>query len=227
MSSQLEADKSAMPPTEHQSVQVVGSSTSLEGIVPDSSHHLRVISAEGGPHIPPGAEPYSPTELYPQEDDYWRKLQAIHIPILGLSESELADFGDFLQKLFEEILDTLSSPEKLAPILTEVAIVSPGLYFCWKLIQKTQGFAKKGLISELVSKCREILRYFEKVPESRIKEISRATKIPVGELRPLLQVLRFEHGSSCFWTPPKSVSRSAAVSFRSTLKDEPQDTAKS
>ena len=88
--------------------------------------------------------------------------------------SEIKDGHNFLEELFYALVDTLTDPEKLADILADAAIISPGLYFCWEFVKKIGQFAKKKKnrpMCQIASKCEKLLSYFEKVPKSRIAEI--------------------------------------------------------
>jgi len=112
MPSPLEADKNAIPPEGLSSDAVCLTDTStIEHLVPEGEF-LGQVTVRVESLIPEG-ESFDAAELgsielnEPSFDDCWRKLQAIHLTTLDRSESELADFRDFLQKLFEEILDTL------------------------------------------------------------------------------------------------------------------------
>lgn len=126
------------------------------------------------------------------------------------SIEELNNIRDYLEELFRELLAILLDPKKLAQILAEVAIVSPGLYLCWRMIMSLRNFstAKKSSFGrKLVAKCEKILRYFETVPKSRITEISIATGMPTEEIKLFLQLMCFVHIPGCFWQPPISKAK--------------------
>lgn len=121
------------------------------------------------------------------------------------SSLEREDGLNFLKELFDALIDTLTSPEKLANILADTAIISPGLYLCWEFVKKIRSFAEKRNstpLHQISSKCEKLLSYFERVPKSRIAEISLGTGISAEEANLLLRLMGFVHQSNCFWHPP-------------------------
>ncbi len=115
------------------------------------------------------------------------------------------DSLNFLEELFDELIDTLTNPEKLANILAETAIVSPGLYLCWEFVKKIRSFAEKKNstpLHQIYLKCEKLLSHFERVPKSRIAEISLSMGTSVEEASLLLRLMCFVHQSNCFWHPP-------------------------
>ena len=118
---------------------------------------------------------------------------------------ELEDGLNILEQLYYALFDTLTNPEKLAPILADTLIVSPGLFICWEITKKIWQFAEldKNKPMRLIHfKCQKVLSYFERVPKSRIAEIQYGTGISTEELKTLLRLLGFVHQSNCFWHPP-------------------------
>jgi len=118
---------------------------------------------------------------------------------------EREDGLNFLKELFNALIDTLTNPEKLANILADTAIISPGLYLCWELVKKIRNHAEKKNstpLHQISSKCEKLLSYFERVPKSRIAEVSFSTGISVEEANLLLRLMGFVHQSNCFWHPP-------------------------
>lgn len=122
-------------------------------------------------------------------------------------ESEFEEFAIFLCDLYSEIEQTLSDPEKRAPIVTEVLIVGPAASLGWKMLlimldrmKRWSSSTDNDYGTQIAKKLKRLLNYFKKVPKSRLAEISEGTGLPKKEVKALLRLGPFTHEASCFWS---------------------------
>lgn len=121
------------------------------------------------------------------------------------------NFYDELNKntrLLTQGLDGLSDIAYILDIAAnaiEIGTAAGGISI-W-LIKKilTKQRQQKGnnyFVKEHINRVESVVDYFEKVPKSRIAEISAGTGISKEKLSPILTALSFEHEPACFWKPP-------------------------